>query len=314
MKVIDVDPDLLRHHAQAAIHASDQSELHLDAEIKDVVSGVMDTLVAEGPYAWCVPVASSINADGSSEPSLFPDGHIKLPFASTREGILDWYEWIHERFELRGIQTVIELRGEWYTFYEGYSPTVIKATGERTGGDNVALFPSAKGTGITGELVWGRNPINSLGLGATHEPEEPVRSSADLSAARQRLARQLDEYLNALRTGDIEGVLAVFADDVQALIRDYPNETGTLATLDGKEAHRVFYEALFAKYEIVSVDRLQWIGQDWYVFAEVRVVARERDTSGPGRSLAFHTAEYFVPGHDGRFVVRIGHGTDPAPA
>ena len=28
--------------------------------------------------------------------------------------------------------------------------------------------------------------------------------------------------------------------------------------------------------------------------------------------LAFHTAEFFIPANDGRFIARIGHGTDPA--
>jgi hypothetical protein len=27
--------------------------------------------------------------------------------------------------------------------------------------------------------------------------------------------------------------------------------------------------------------------------------------------LAYHTAEYFVPSKDGRFIARIGHGTEP---
>jgi hypothetical protein len=31
-----------------------------------------------------------------------------------------------------------------------------------------------------------------------------------------------------------------------------------------------------------------------------------------GARLAFHTGEFYVTANDGRFFVRIGHGTDPA--
>jgi hypothetical protein len=52
------------------------------------------------------------------------------------------------------------------------------------------------------------------------------------------------------------------------------------------------------------------IVQDDYVFAELRFTVRSRAS---GETLAFHMAEFFVPGRDARFTVRVGHGTDPAP-
>jgi cytochrome oxidase Cu insertion factor (SCO1/SenC/PrrC family) len=87
------------------------------------------------------------------------------------------------------------------------------------------------------------------------------------------------------------------------------NDTGTLVTVDGKDAHRTYYEALLRKYEIESVELLDRVAQDWYVFAELRFTVRLRGQDSG--TIAFHTAEFYVPASDGRFIARIGHGTDP---
>jgi hypothetical protein len=118
---------------------------------------------------------------------------------------------------------------------------------------------------------------------------------------------QHDRYLEALQAADREGVLDSFDGEAQSAIRDYVNDTGTLIVLDGGDEHRAFYEALFGKYAIVSVDLLRRVSQDWYVFAELRMTVRSGDST-----FGFNTAEYFLPADDGRFIDRIGHGTDPA--
>ena len=65
------------------------------------------------------------------------------------------------------------------------------------------------------------------------------------------------------------------------LLRDYVNETGTLTTLEGTDAHRAHYQAFFEKYEVRSVDVLSLVAEDWYVFAEVRFTVSARDEPGP---------------------------------
>jgi hypothetical protein len=101
-------------------------------------------------------------------------------------------------------------------------------------------------------------------------------------------------------------------------VRDYVNDTGTLTTLEGKDAHRDYYQAFFQKYEVVSVEPLYRVAEEWYIFAEVRITVRPRagaDDSGGSAAhdtIAFQTAEFHMPANDGRFIARIGHGTDPA--
>jgi hypothetical protein len=89
------------------------------------------------------------------------------------------------------------------------------------------------------------------------------------------------------------------------------NDTGALTNLDAKDGHRVYYKALLAKYEVQSVTLMDRVVYDDYVFAELRFTMRRRKS---GETVAFHTAEFFVPGRDARFTVRIGHGTDVTAA
>jgi hypothetical protein len=73
--------------------------------------------------------------------------------------------------------------------------------------------------------------------------------------------------------------------------------------------HRDYYEKLFAKYDVESVDPINQVIDDWYVFAELRVTARRR---ADDRIIAFHTAEFWMPAKTGTFIARVGHGTEPA--
>jgi hypothetical protein len=49
------------------------------------------------------------------------------------------------------------------------------------------------------------------------------------------------------------------------------------------------------------------VGQEWYLFSELRLTLCRRDS---GKVVAFHTAELLVPAKDGLFITQIGHGTD----
>jgi hypothetical protein len=295
MQVIDVDPDLLRRSADAALHAASQAWTHVDAETRDDIPALLETLTERGPYGYTI--MSTVR----------PDGTVDLPIASTRDDIRDAYETIHENYTVVDFTSFLEIRGEWYTFHEGVARTRVKATDEIGPGETIALFPVTTGNGITGELVWSRVPPSTLGLGAPGP--SGTRSSEDWRLRRD-LIRQHERYLAALRSADVEGVLQVMNDDVQAAIRDYVGDGGTLVGLSGRKAHRSFYSSLFDKYQIRSVDLLQRAAQDWYLFAEVRITVSPRVGAHAGEEMAFHTAEFFVPAHDGRFIVRVGHGTD----
>jgi hypothetical protein len=142
-------------------------------------------------------------------------------------------------------------------------------------------------------------------------PAEKSAADDPLTFRRLLLSRH-EGYCAALQAGDADAVMALLAEGVQGAVRDYVNDTGTLTGLEGSAANRAFYASLFRKYEILGVDLLHRVAQEWYLFAELRMTVRPRD--GSSGVLAFNTAEFFIPARDGRFILHVGHGTDPAIA
>jgi hypothetical protein len=154
--------------------------------------------------------------------------------------------------------------------------------------------------------VWPRVPESILGKGEVPDglPTDPLEKRRAALALHER-------FLDAYRAGDADGIAATLNEGVQGGVRDYVEDTGALVELQSRDASRAHYAALFEKFEILSLELLDRVIQEWYVFAEVRVTARPR-SGGP--AVAFHWAEYDVLAKDGLFMVRIGHGTDIAPA
>jgi hypothetical protein len=298
MPALDIDPQILRTTAEAAAHAYAQTIWHIDEEIK-ASNGIMEplyaTLTDEGPYAYMV------------WPQIDADGSVTLPRLTTREEIVAAYEMIRGHSDLLEVVGLTEVRGTWYTFQDGFSHAEMKSDrGTLHKMQTVALFPSGGGTGITGELVWIRCPVEALG-----RPDEPNTTPADDLAAREQVYRRFTAFLDGMRAGDVDAVMAVLHDGVVSTVRDYVNDTGTITDMKGAAAHRGYYEAFFRRYDVQAVDLLAQVIESWYVFAELRFTLTERAT---GRSIAFHTAEFWAPAKTGAFIARIGHGTEPAAA
>ncbi len=295
MGAIDIDPDLLHGSADAAVHAGVQAATHIEAEQRGNVPELITTLTREGPYAYAI------------KPEIKEDGTVGIPIESTLEGICAWYEIVRGESDLLpGGWTLLEINSEWYAFQEAITRGRPKGSDTVYETEVITLLPAGSGGGITGELVWFRLPRDSLSSAA-----EVARSSGDAIALRKQALEYHDRYLDAFRAGDASGILEVLSDRVQSAVRDYVNETGTLIGLRSREDHLSYYRSFFEKFELSGVDLLRRVVQDWYVFAEVRVRGAVRSGDGSGREQEFRLAEFQVPASDGRFVVRIGHGTDP---
>lgn len=293
MSGTDVDPAVLQAVAAASAHAYREAIVHIEAEIKAADGNyepLINTLVDEGPYAYTII------------PEVHPDGTVKLPILTTREQIAEAYAMIRGASDLLEVIGLTEIPGSWYLFQDSIS--VGRRKGEEVASDNstLGLFPSGRGAGITGELVW-FYPRAMLGA-----PDEPYVHAGDPSAARRDVVNRYTRYVEALQAHDAGGILEDLHDGVASAVRDYVHDTGTLTQLEGKDAHRAHYEAFFDKYEVQSVQRLVQHTDERYVFAELRMTVAPRDG---GDALTYHTAEYFMPSKDGRFIARIGHGTEP---
>jgi hypothetical protein len=135
-------------------------------------------------------------------------------------------------------------------------------------------------------------------------------ASDDVMANRLLLVKQHARFLDGLRANDVDAVLDTIHDGAASAIRDYVAATGGLVSLTGADAHRAWFTSFFERFEVRSADALVQLTEDWYVFAELRIVVADR---AGGDELAFNTAEFFVPSKNGRFIARIGHGTEPVP-
>jgi hypothetical protein len=292
MRVMNVDPELLRDSARAARHAWREARIHLDAECKGVIPELMDTLTPEGPYAYTIM------------PFVEPDGRVKLPLLNTRDEIQGAYEMIRGASYLRSVVPVTEITGEWYTFQDSISRAEMVATGEKGIHRNLLLFPAGQGSGITGELVWVRVPPEELG----HRDAALPSDDRDEVFVREELLAQHARYLDGLAANDVDAMLDTLHDFVASAVRNYVDDTGELTAFEGKEAHRDYYTAFFDKYRVDAVEALHRVSETWYTFSEFRVIVTPQD--GDGRQRAFHRAEFCIPANDGRVIARIGHGTD----
>ena len=293
-KLIDIDPELLRQKGEAAVHAAEQTRIHLAAEMTGQVPKVMDSLVKEGPLTY----TTSRGFDSES------DAGPGLEVSTTRDAVREYYTAVHRETRTYSFLSLVEICGEWYTFHEGIANVWFKATGETVDTTTLLLFPSGAGEGVTGELVWQRDF-------AADADGSRVNLLASDQVRRQEVL-QHDRYLQALKSGDLEEVIDIFSADIQGAIRDYANDPGELIKVDGRQALRELYQSLFEKYDVQSADAICRVAQDSYVFAETRVTAKALKGPEAGKTVAFHTADWFVPGSDGRFLARVGYGTDPA--
>jgi hypothetical protein len=281
--------------ARRAAHAAEQTRVHGHSETTGDMDVVMDSLAAEGPYAWMVM------------PQVLPDGGVRLPFQTTRDEVHDMYAGVERMRAMLSVTPLTELRGEWYTFQDCVTRSENRTTGKRGTTQAIALFPSGTGPGLTGELCWVRAPRSALGdLDATGIEERPEW------LLREELLADHDRALEALRSADVDGLLATLHPKASSVIADVAGDGG-LVGIEGLDAHRAHLEAFFAAYEVREVEPLDRVTADWYLFAEVRVTVVARDDPAAGE-LVFHTADMLVPANDGRIIVRLGDATRPLPA
>jgi hypothetical protein len=306
MRVFDIDPELLRTSADAALHASEETMRHIEAEFTGDVPTLMTTLKPEGPYAYTEAWRLEVQ----------PDGSFFIPTVTSRDEVREGYTRYHNMSDPVNWLSVVEIRGEWYTFHEGIADNLDKATGQiHPGGEGgrtaIGIFPVGNGPGITGELILGQFPRGTLGINSHSDPYAGKQlSDEERLKFRTEIIRRHDHYMEALQKGDVDALMEELSDDAQAAIRDYVADTGTIINMQGADANRAYYTRFADKYQVLSVDLLRRVVLDWYVFAELRLTVSPRNGSTE-QPLSFNTAEFFMTGYDGRFLVRIGHGTDP---
>ena len=293
---VDVDPETLEKSAEASLHAQEQALVHIGEEIKARDPGdlraLMGTLAPSEPYAYTIM------------PTVGADGSVRLPVLTTRDEIHEAYGLVRGLSDLHEVVGLTQVAGTWYLFQDAMTVGGPKDSDVRNHRQTLGLFPAGVERGITGELVWLRQPRRGLGA-----PGDVEVVAEDELHGRRLVRDRFDQYVAGLRANDLDALLEPIHDGAASAVRDYVAGHGGLVELTGKQEHRDWYGELLSRYELRSVQPLHLVTADWYVFAELRVVAAPR--SGAGGTRAFHIAEFHVPAKDGRFIARIGHGTEP---
>jgi hypothetical protein len=294
--VVDVDPDLLHRSARAIAHAAKGGIDHVLAEQTGDVDLIVETLAPEGPFGYTI------------RQQLSDDGLLRVPILTTRDEIYEEYKAVRGLSDILAHQAIVDIRGHWYLFHDVLNISRRKSDGRVAESNSLVLCP-VKGSsgGITGEIFWYRSPRENLGRGDTY-----VMGDADRNTLLLRHWEMHETYLDAMRRGDVEAMVALTNASVQMAIRDYVNDTGTLTqpeTEEGKEraTYRNYWLAFFERFEVIAIDQLERVIEEWYVFAELRLTLRIKET---GEMVAFNTAEFQVPAKDGLLIAHIGHGTD----
>ena len=245
-----------------------------------------ETLTDEGPYAYMV------------WPQLQPDGTVKLPRLTTLDEIVEAYDISAATRDLLEVIGLTEIRGSWYTFQDNISSGVHEGPAGSTCGrmQTLGLVPFGCGSGITGELVW----IRHAGRVDCGWLDEPNTIPADPLHGSARVHAEYEAFLDALR-----------ANDVDARARGSPRRRG----VDGARLRRTTpgrSPISKASTRTVRTTRRSSTGTRCgrrHVEPGHRGLVRVRRAAQHGRrrverrTLAFHTAELWMPAKTGTFIV-----------
>jgi hypothetical protein len=277
-------------HARRAERSGELMWNHIRAEWTQDVQQVVDTLATDAPLAWTFAAPQG------------DDGSFFFLAGTTVEGIREQYEWLRESIELHDWDALLELRQGWYTMTQGVCTLTRLPEGVESKGETVTMFPVGD-DGILGELQ-----VTTVGRMADGRlPSDggtlPVKRLAVLAAH--------DDYLDALRVGDVDRIVGAHAPKGAVAIRSYLADESSLLNVQDLDGLRAYFTAFYERFEVLDLGFVVRVAEPWYVFAELHWTVRER--AGSARTLEFCTAELSPVDPEGRYWVRTGAGTDPVP-
>jgi hypothetical protein len=278
-------------HAHLAERSGELMWRHIEAEYTQDIFQIAATLATDAPLAWTL--ANDFTDDGA----------VRFLTGTTVDEIRDQYGELRKQIEIHRWQATLEIRQGWYTVSQGVCTAKHVPTGGMNRSETVTLFPVSD-DGILGEIQ-----VGIVG----HRPDGGVPSDNG-ALPEKRLASLAfhDEYVEALRAGNVAQLVEAHVPKASAAIRNYLTDDSILLTTNGVEELGDYFTALFERYRVHDVRLVNRVAETWYVFAELHWTVEER--AGAGRTLEFCTAELSPFGDDGRYLVRTGSGTHPVEA
>jgi hypothetical protein len=280
-------------HARLAERAAEHAYTHLDAEFTQEIPKVLATLATEEPLSWTLPHL------------IDDDGGITYLSRETFEEIDQQYHDLREMVEIHGSDAIVEIRQSWYTLTHAMVTLKLLESGTFTTGQTVTMFPIGR-DGILGEVQ-----VGAIGArkAITDEQRNAAADEANFPQLRWDAWRAHNRYIDALRTEDVEGIVAAHRPTGASAIRNYVTPTSTVLNADSADDLGRYFTALYDQYHVLDIQLVNRVAESWYVFADLHWTVQER--GGERRTLEFCTAETSTIHIDGRYWARTGAGTDP---
>ncbi len=292
-----MDLDLIRREGELGKAAGPRVWRHANAEKLSDIKAILETLSGrDGDITYAMPTPG-------------PRGEMTVPCGTTWQDAEDHYRANYAVRNHVKWEAFIELRKPWYVFFEGVEHYIDLPTGAPVAGHSIAFFQLSddKGDGIQGEMAWSRYPELPGYIARTGEDARQAGPGAVPLSKAENLAL-FRRLMDGLRDGHADAVLATMSDDPQSAIRNYNGDCEPpFVGLAGADALREHLARFNEAYVVEELDLANIVTGDWYVFAELRWVIRER--SGEERRMTFHTAEFLPINDQARFVGRVGFGT-----
>lgn len=292
-----MDFDLVRREGELSKAAAARVWRHADTEKLSQIDAIMATLSGrDGEITYAMPMPG-------------PDGEMTIPPGTTWADAEEHYRLNYSvRNHIRW-EAFVELRRPWYVFFEGVEHYNDLLTGEKVEGHSITFFQTApdKGDGIQGEMGWSRYPELP---GYTARVGEDASRAGDGAVPRSKAANLalFRRLMEGLRQGDADAALATMCANPQCAIRNQVDgDDAPLLGLAGADALRAHLIRFADAFEVLELDVANIVTGDWYVFAELRWVVRER--GGDRRHRTFHTAEFLPVSDQALFSGRVGFGT-----
>jgi predicted SnoaL-like aldol condensation-catalyzing enzyme len=275
-------------HARLAERAAELSWRHILAEYTQDPAQIAATLATGEPIAWTLARTSAAD-----------DGAYRFITGTSIDEVRDQYESLRKELEIHGWEPLLEIRTGWYTMWAGVSKIKVVGRDATHKGQTAVLFPVGR-DGILGELqiaTVGRLPD---GTAPVDEGRVPSRRMAAL--------HEHEDHLDALRSADVDRIVAAHREDAAIAIRSYLQDESTLVNAGGIAAVKDYYTAFFDRYRVIDVQLVNRAIDTWYIFAELHWIVEERAT---GQQREFCTADLTSIDDDRKYWVRTGAGTDP---
>jgi hypothetical protein len=284
-------------HGRAAVKSGELSWRHITSEFTQDVDVVLATLQTGGPYTWTLPNNGFIPGDDALQyfsATTLPE--IRATYENMRNYVQVW-DWV----------ATTEIRAGWYTLTHGVSRLRDVVKDEYLNLESITMFPVGT-DGILGEVQ-----IGDLGVARENRwPEVPSEAGETPLPMKRLHALSLhNDFLAALRSENVDGILATMRPDVATAIRDYISDDYTVLNAKGPDELAAHYTALFQRFKIKDIQIVNRLAESWFIFCEMLWTVEHRGGEQAGQVVEFCTADLAPIDPEGKFWVRTGAGTDP---